>query len=178
MLTFARVRAIAVVTVLLMAALVAAYLAISRDTGFAAAEDPDCPDGSVEVDLTLPDAPEIQINVYNATDQAGLASQVGENFANRGFDVLERDDDPYDAEVAEVALIRYGPETVGAAHVLQAYFLNAAASEFDIEREGDTVDVVIGSRFRQLATETEVRQAIAALGNAALPEGTCPAGTD
>jgi hypothetical protein len=37
------------------------------------------------------------------------------------------------------------------------------------------VDVVIGNQFRQLATETEVRQSIAALGNPEPPPGTCRA---
>lgn len=173
MLSFARVRALAIVAILAVGALVSAYLAITRDTGAEALDDSSCSDGEVAVDLTLSDPQDIEINVYNATDQAGLASQVAEDFTNRGFHVAEHDDDPLDAEVAEVAMLRYGPEAVGNAHVLQAYFLNAAARQFDIEREDATVDVVVGNRFRQLATETEVKQAIASMGDPRPPDGTC-----
>jgi hypothetical protein len=35
---------------------------------------------------------------------------------------------------------------------------------------------VIGTSYKQLATPTEMRQSLAALGNPSLPEGTC-AGT-
>lgn len=175
MLSFARVRAIAVVTVMIIVAVVLVFRALERDEDLPV-EAEGCPEGFVPADLTLRDARDIRINVYNGTDQVGLANQVGENFANRGFDVLDRDD-AADSEVGEddVAVLRYGPEAVGAAHVLQAYFLNTAVSQFQIDREGDVVDVVIGPGFRQLATETEVRQAIAGSGNPQLPAGTCPA---
>jgi hypothetical protein len=129
----------------------------------------------VPANLALPAVNTVKINVYNATDQAGLATQIGENFVNRGFEVLERGDDPLGREVEGVAVLRYGPLAVGSAHVLQAYFLTSAEPEFDIARADDVVDVVIGGQFRQLATETEVRQSIAALGNPDPPPGTCPA---
>lgn len=173
MLSFARVRAIAIVAVLVLGALVSIVLAVTRDSEFAAAEEGQCDEGSVVANLEMPDAQNMKINVFNATDQSGLATQVGENFANRDFEVLAQEDDPLDTEVSGVAVLRYGPQTVGAAHVLQAYFLNTASADFDIDREGDVVDVVIGNEFRQLATPTEVRQSIAALGHPVPPPGTC-----
>lgn len=175
MLSFARVRAMTIVAVMIVVAIIAVFRALERDADLPVEAD-DCPAGFVPADLTLRDARDIRINVYNGTGQTGLAAQVGENFANRGFEVLEQDD-ASDSEVGEedVAVLRYGPEAVGSAHVLQAYFLNNAVSQFQIDREGDVVDVVIGPAFRQLATETEVRQAIAGSGNPQLPAGTCPA---
>lgn len=174
MLTFARVRALTIVTVLVIGALITVYLAMSRDTTGAATSDAGrCGQGSVLANLTLPDVRDIKINVYNGTDQAGLATQVAEDFANRDFQVIESADSESAIE-DEVAVLRFGPQTVGAAHVVQAYFLNDVRNEFDIEREDDVVDVVIGDRFRQLATETEVRQSIAASGNPIAPPGTCP----
>lgn len=174
MLTFARVRALAIVAVLVIGALITVYMAMSRDTtGAASSTGSRCPEGSVVANLALPDVSDVKINVYNGTDQAGLATQVAENFANRDFQVLESSDSETAVE-EEVAVLRFGPQTVGAAHVLQAYFLNDVRNEFDIEREDDVVDVVIGSDFRQLATETEVRQSIAASGNPVAPPGTCP----
>lgn len=178
MLSFARVRSLAIVAVLAIGALVAVYLAMTRDNGPAVLGDTRCEPGSIQANLELPEIHTVKINVYNATDQAGLASQVGENFENRDFEVLERADDPVGAEVEGVAMLRYGPEAVGAAHVLEAFFLNDAERDFRIERTGDVVDVVIGQRFRQLATETEVRQSIAALGNPEAPPGTCASSED
>ncbi len=101
---------------------------------------------------------------------------MAESFANRKFDVLERADN--DSEVEGVAELHYGPRAVGAAQLVGAYFLNNATMVFDINREDDVVDVVLGDNFRQLATPTEVSQAIAAAGNPAPPEGTCPADPD
>ena len=178
MLTFARVRALAIVALLFAGALVAVYLAVSRDTtGAAETSGRGCPEGSVIADLALPDVRNVKVNVYNGTNQTGLAAQLAEDFANRDFEVLEHGDDPLGSEVEEVAVLRYGPKAVGASYVLQAYFLNDAHTDFDIEREDDTVDGVIGSQFRQLATETEVKQSIAArasvLGDPEPPPGTC-----
>jgi hypothetical protein len=172
MLSFARVRALTIVAVLVLGALVAVYLAVSRDSSTATADE-GCPEGSVPANLELPRVQDVTINVYNGTDQVGLAGRIGEDFANRDFQVLDRRDDPEGVEVEDVAVLRYGPEAVGAAHVLQAYFLNDAVEQFDIERVGPVVDVVVGARFRQLATPTEVNQSIAALGHPVAPPGTC-----
>jgi LytR cell envelope-related transcriptional attenuator len=175
MLTFARVRALAIVAVLVAGTLIAVYLAISRDTTGSASPDAGrCPEGSVVANLALPDVQDIKLNVYNGTSQAGLASQVAENFENRDFQVLESADSETAVDEA-VAVLRYGPQAVGAAQVVKAYFLGVdLGDEFDIDREDDVVDVIIGGDFRQLATETEVRQSIAQLGDPLPPPGTCP----
>jgi hypothetical protein len=171
--SFARVRAIFIVFVLFFAAVVLVFFAVSRDTQVQTAPREACPAGHVEADLALPEAKDIEINVYNATDSAGLATDVANEFGNRSFTVLEHGNDPQERAVEGVAVLRYGPLAVGAAHVVGAYFLNEAASEFDIERDDRVVDVVIGAEFQQLATPTEFNQSIAAAGNPTLPEGTC-----
>jgi len=174
MLTFARVRAITIVAALFVAAVVSVSIALDRDADQADAQGT-CPPGAVPVDLTLPAERDITINVYNATDEVGLANQIGDDFANRQFQVLERGDhdEPFDG----VAQLRFGPAAVAAAHVVGAYFLNQATLEFDVAREDNAVDVILGSEFRRLATPTEVNQAIAALAQAGqliAPPGTCP----
>ncbi len=175
MLSFARVRAIAVVALLVIGAAVTVAMALTRsDDAPGLAER--CPDGFVRADLTLPEAHEVQINVFNGTARAGLANRIGDNFAHRGFEVLEMAD--HHSEVDTIAELHFGPRAVGSAQVVRAYFLNEAAMVFDINRDDEMVDVVLGSGFRQLATPTEVHQAIAAAGNPAPPEGTCPADPD
>jgi hypothetical protein len=172
MLSFARVRAIAVVALLTVTAMVTVAMALSR-SGDEADTVAACPDGFVFANLTLPQPRDVQINVYNGTARTGLASRIGENFANRDFEVLDRGD--HGSEVEGIAQLHYGPGAVGAAQLVRAYFLNDATMVFDITREDNVVDVVLGTAFQQLATPTEVSQAIAAAGHPAPPEGTCPA---
>lgn len=172
MLSFARVRALAILVALVVGAIVTVILALGRDTDQPVTQE--CPAGWPVADLTLREERDVSVNIYNVTGQSGLASQVATHLSNRDFNVLDHGDDPREDEVEGVALLRYGPAGVGSAQLLRAYFLNEATTEFDIEREDDTVDVVLGPGFRQLATPTEVRQAIAAIGHPVLPPETCP----
>ncbi len=89
--------------------------------------------------------------------------------------MLKSGNDPAKKPVTKVAALRYGPKAVGAAWLLRAYFLNQADPQFDTKRTDDVVDVVIGTAFKQLATTTEVNQALAQLGDPVLPPGTCSA---
>jgi hypothetical protein len=171
MLSFARVRAIVLVSLLFVTAVITVSMALAREPEDIVVADR-CPEDFVPVRLTLPEASEVKLNVYNATNRVGLAGQVADNFTNRNFQVLERDD--HDSGVDAVAELHYGPAAVGAAQLVGAYFLNEATRVFDIDRADDEVDVVLGSQFRQLATPTEVSQAIAAAGNPLPPAGTCP----
>lgn len=172
MLSFARVRAIAVVALLVIGAAIVIRMALTQDSAPQEAQER-CPDDFVLASLTLPEESDVQINLYNGTTRAGLANRIGDNFTNRNFQVLDRED--HDSEVEGIAELRYGPQAVGAAQLVGAYFLNEATRVFDIDREGTVVDVVLGAQFQQLATPTEVHQAIAAAGNPDPPAGTCPA---
>jgi hypothetical protein len=172
--SFARVRALTVVGVLFLCAVVFVVLALVKDTQTTASSGGGCPADYVPADLRLPNEnKDIKINVYNATDRPGLAENVASDFANREFTVKTKGNDPLKKKVDKIAVLRYGPKGVGAAWVLRAYFLAEADQEFDIARKDDVVDVVIGTKFRQLATPTEMRQSLAALGRPTLPKGTC-----
>jgi hypothetical protein len=173
--TFARIRALAIVGALVVAALVFVVIAIAKDRQTHQVAATGCQSG-VLADLRLPDEPkDIKINVYNATDHKSLAQSVANEFKGRKFAVGKVGNDPKGKRVDDVAILRYGPKEVGAAWVVRAYFLNQAKLEFDIKRNDDVVDVVLGQGFKQLASFTEVRQAIQAAGPASLPKGTCDA---
>ncbi|HZN18013.1 MAG TPA: LytR C-terminal domain-containing protein [Micromonosporaceae bacterium] len=173
--SIARVRALVVVGALFVSAVVLVTMAVLRDTQTVAqARATGCPPGQVPADLRLPEEKNIKINVLNGTRQAGLAEQVAEDFQNREFVVVKPPSTDRKG-VNGVAVLRYGPKAVGAAHVLRAYFLNQAEPQFDIKRTSDVVDVVVGNRYRQLGTITEVNQSIGALGKPQLPKGTCDA---
>jgi hypothetical protein len=170
----ARIRAIALVSTLAIIGITLAVITLNRDTQAKAPVVESCAAGYVPVKNKLPDSEsEVKINVYNATTTVDLARNVAADFTNRKFKV-EKTGNEKKAQPEIVAQLRYGPKAVGAAQLLRAYFLNATEEDgFDIKRENDTIDVIIGGQFKQLATPTEMRQAVAALGNPDLPPGTC-----
>lgn len=176
--SFARVRALVVVGLLTVTALVFVVVALVRDTQSDDGVAKGCPDGWPLADVTLHEPKDVKINVFNATDEAGLASSVADDFRNRKFQVKKEGNDPQKKAIDQVAVLRYGPKGVGSAHLLRAYFLNNADQEFDIKREDDIVDVVLGASFQQLATTTEVNQSLGDLGSPQAPLNTCPAPID
>ncbi|SCL33101.1 LytR cell envelope-related transcriptional attenuator [Micromonospora pallida] len=176
--SFARVRALVVVGLLAIFALVFAVVALVKDTQSDAGAAKGCPAGWPLADVTLRESKDVKINVYNATATAGQAASVADDFRNRKFQVKKAANDPQKRSVDEVAVLRYGPKGVGSAHLLRAYFLNQAVYEYDAKREDDIVDVVIGNSFQQLATTTEVNQSLGDLGSPQAPENSCPAPVD
>jgi hypothetical protein len=174
--TFARVRALILVSVLFVTAAVVVLMAIGRDTQTSPQANTDCPEGLVPANITMPNPDQVKLNVFNGTKKIGLAQDIGREFKNRGFKLGKMGTVRGD-EVEEIAVIRYGPLAVGAAWYVSAYFLvDAAVMQFDIKRKSTDVDVIIGTQFKQLATVTEVNQSIAAItvsGSVQLPPGTC-----
>jgi len=177
--TAARARALTIVGVLVIAAIVLTFVTISKDRQTHASYLSTCPANSVPVvTKPLPPRSAITIKVYNATNQPGLAATVAEDLQHRGYRVQPvgpHDDKPV---VSAVANIYYGPNTVAAAWVVRAEFLMTRSSQvadmkFNIKSKSPVVAVVIGKGFRQLGATTEVNQAIAALGTPPAPTGTC-----
>jgi hypothetical protein len=172
--SFARVRALVVVGVLAVAAVVFVVVAVVRDTQGDAVAGGGCPDGSVMANVTLPDEPDqVTVKVYNGTKKAGLADSVTNEFKNRRFKTQKPAENK--KKVDGVAVMRYGPEAVGSAWLLRAYFLNQADVQYDAKRKGAVVDVVVGDGFQQLATTTEVNQSLVELGEPEVPLGACVA---
>jgi hypothetical protein len=173
MMSFARVRAMAVVGALVVCAIIFVTMAIVRDRQSGRQQTGGCASDAVLANVTLPVPEDVKLNVYNATDKPKLASEVAADFANRKFKVEKQGNDPLGKRVDAVAAVRYGPQAVGAAWLVQAYFLDEAKDEFDINRKDDVVDVVIGTKFKQLATTTEKNQALGQMGAPQAPTGTC-----
>ncbi|MFG2055100.1 LytR C-terminal domain-containing protein [Micromonospora sp. NPDC048930] len=166
-------RALVVVGLLAVIALVFVVIALVRDTQSNAGTAEGCPKDWPLADVTLREPKDVKINVYNGTDEVGLASSVADDFRNRKFQVKKEGNAP--KAVDEVAVLRFGPKGVGSAHLLRAYFLDNADPQFDPKRKDDTVDVILGNSFQQLATTTEVNQSLGDLGSPEAPPGTCPA---
>ena len=169
--SFARVRALVVVGVLAVAAVVFVIVALVKDSQQDAIAS-GCPAGSVMADVSLPDDPsEVTVKVFNATSIVGLADRVTNDFTNRKFKAQKPAENR--TKFNGVAELRYGPDAVGKAHLLKAYFLAQAVPQYDAKRKGAVVDVVIGSQYKQLATTTEVNQSLVELGEPDVPPGAC-----
>ncbi|MDG4792344.1 LytR C-terminal domain-containing protein [Micromonospora sp. WMMD1082] len=169
-------RALVVVGMLAVVALVFVIVALVKDTQGNAGVGEGCPDDWPRADVTLRDHKDVRINVLNSTDRPGLAGSVGDDFRNRDFQVQKEANEK--KKIDDVAVLRYGPKGVGSAHLLRAYFLGNAELEYNPEREDDIVDVVLGSGFQQLATTTEVNQSLGDLGAPVAPPGSCPMPVD
>ncbi|MFI7574826.1 LytR C-terminal domain-containing protein [Micromonospora sp. NPDC049497] len=166
-------RALVVVGLLAVVALVFVVVALVRDTQSDAGAAGGCPEGWPVADVALREQKDVKINVLNGTDRIGLATDIADDFRNRKFQVKKVADQK--KKIDDIAVLRYGPKAVGSAHLLRAYFLDEARYEYDPKRKDDTVDVVLGASFQQLATTTEVNQSLGDLGSPVAPPGSCPA---
>ena len=170
--SFARVRALVVVGVLAVAAVVFVVTALVRDTQGGAVNGEDCPAGAPLADVTLPDDPaEVTVKIFNGTSTPGLADSVTNEFKNRRFTTQKPAESK--TKYKGVAEIRFGPDAVGRAQLLRAYFLAQSKMEYSAKRKGAVIDIVIGSQFRQLATTTEVNQSLVEIGEPTKPPGSC-----
>ncbi|GLW28708.1 LytR C-terminal domain-containing protein [Actinoplanes regularis] len=170
--SFARVRALVVVGVLAVAAIVFVIVALVRDKQADIANGANCPDGAPLADVRLPDDPaEVTLKILNGTNQAGLADSVSTEFKNRRFTVQRSGQSK--TKFKGVAEIRFGPDAVGKAQLVQAYFLAQSDMVYNAKRKGTVIEVVIGSQFQSLATTTEVNQSLVEIGEPTLPPGAC-----
>jgi hypothetical protein len=171
--SFARVRALVVVGVLSLAAVIFVITALVRDSQRGTTYAGGCPADAPLADVTLPDDPaEVTVRVLNGTTRAGLAESVTTEFKNRRFGVQKPGESK--TKYKGVAEIRFGPEAVGKAQLLRAYFLAQSRMSLNPKRKGTVIDIVIGSQFRQLATTTEVNQSLVEVGEPSTPPGFCP----
>lgn len=108
-----------------------------------------------EPDPPLPAPSEITLNVYNTTWQEGLASDVAGTLEDRGFKVSSTGNDPQMSFLEkETAVIRYGPEGERAAKRL-AQQVDGVQMQKD-DRSSVKVDLVLGNKWTDLKSETEV----------------------
>src|SRR2546421_11714194 len=132
-----------------------------------------CAAGQVKVHVwPLPKPEQVKVNVYNGTGTAnpdpksakknpilggipGLAAQVADDLRNRGFVVGKVEEHP--ENYAGGAKLHYGPKAVAGASVVRAQFIGQDdPGGFDLKRMGDSVDVGLGSSFKELGSQTEV----------------------
>jgi len=114
----------------------------------------------------VPQPQAVTVNVYNATDKAGLAARTADELKKRGFTVGKVGNAPsaLDRKVPGTVQVISGPGGIGAATLLKSQATGSAATEDT--RADATVDFVIGDAYTALLDPT---QAAAALAEATKP---------
>jgi LytR cell envelope-related transcriptional attenuator len=115
----------------------------------------------------------IQVRVYNATAREGLARKVAGQLIGRGYAIVGTDNDPLAGirPVEGSAEVRYGP--AGAKQAAQVRRQVPGAALYKDARQGSVVDLVLGEKFRRLATPAELvrgRQGLVAPGPTKAPK--------
>lgn len=156
----ARRRAALVIASLLLGLLLVFLLALASVQGWITLPGTAGEEGERTTATVAPPALEpgdVTVNVFNATDTAGLASRAGEALQARGFAVDGVANDPEGAEVPGVAIIRYGPSGERAAQVLLAT-LPDGVELLPVPSESATVDLVLGDQWQDLPSADDAGQ--------------------
>lgn len=106
---------------------------------------------AVEVPVPSMLPSEVSVNVFNATDRGGLAGRTADSLSERGFDVQGVDNT---SAVEGTGVIRYGPEAQEQAELLAESIGQDVVLEL-LEREGTTVDLVLGPDWTDLTSDAE-----------------------
>lgn len=149
-------------------------LSLSLPPSLSLSPSPACPSGAVPVRTKLPERTDVSVRVYNGTSRPGVANQVAQELTTRGFKVLRVATASAGPNPYPQTLLRHGPDGLGAAWLLRAYFPDAR-TDYEAHQQGPSVDVILGASFVKVPTPAEVNQAIAHNGLPVPPPGTCPA---
>ena len=112
-------------------------------------------------------AKDVRVNVYNATDRRGLASQVATLLRKRGFRVGTVDNDPLKRTVTGAAEVRSSRLGTAAARTVTAQLAPAgqvgAAPEVTAvpdQRADASVDLVLGAAWHGLRPPADAAAAL------------------
>ncbi|GAA2142935.1 LytR C-terminal domain-containing protein [Kitasatospora kazusensis] len=109
----------------------------------------------------VPQPQAVTVNVYNATDKAGLAARTADELKKRGFTIGKVGNAPaaLDKKVTGSAQVVSGPAGLGAATLLGSQIAGAATSADT--RADATVDFVVGDAYTALLDPTQAAAALA-----------------
>lgn len=151
----ARRRAGLVIAGLLAALLLALLIALAVVQGWFGLGGGGADDASqttaVEVPVPSMLPSEVSVNVFNATSRSGLAGRTADSLRERGFDVQGVDNT---AAVEGAGVVRYGAEAQEQAELLAESVGQGVVLEL-VEREGTTVDLVLGPDWTDLDSDAE-----------------------
>lgn len=149
----ARRRAGLVMAGLLAVLLLALILALAFMQGWFGLGEGGADDAAQTTAVAVP-APsmlpeEVSVNVFNATSVSGLAGRTAESLTDRGFDVQGVDNA---AAIEGAGIVRYGPAAQEQAELLAETVGQGVVLDL-VEREGTTVDLILGPDWVDLASD-------------------------
>ena len=107
-----------------------------------------CPNGTVS--SAPPEIESFTLNVYNASGSKGAAGTAAEALRTHGFSMGVVGNDPYQHSEDGVGEVRFGPDGAALAKRYVATLVPGAKLVQD-GRDGNSVDVVVGSSFPTIA---------------------------
>lgn len=160
-----RNRRTAIILVILVAALAGAfYYAASYMNRPSTPAAEACPTSAPTGAAPAPIAPgQVTVNVFNATNRAGLAADTAKNVKSRGFVIAAVSNDPAKKKIDGVGEVRFGPNGKAGAELVVA-LLDGVTPQQDTRADA-SVDLVIGNGFKALnaaPTTTSAPPAVAA----------------
>ncbi len=171
---------LSVAVLLLVAALVLAYLVNTRAIVIDALEPKPVAEAPVAPHTACPrdqfdyvDPSKMTINVMNGTQIAGLAGASAKKLAQRGFKVGEVGNARM-SKANVVGAVISGPDGYAQAMTVQRH-VAGLTYVFDPKRQGKTVDVVIGTKYKKLVKEAKVKTQPGKLGCSSKKKTTAPA---
>ncbi|NXY97763.1 LytR C-terminal domain-containing protein [Streptomyces sp. BR123] len=125
--------------------------------------------------VVLPKPGDITVNVYNATQRAGLAKAVGDELKKRGFTVGQVGNAPadFDKKVPGTGILLGSAKTDKAVYSVLGTQIDGDTLQNDA-REGGDVDLILGDAFTQLSPQEAADKELALLANPQpAPAATC-----
>ncbi|MFK0255306.1 LytR C-terminal domain-containing protein [Streptomyces sp. NPDC090445] len=125
--------------------------------------------------VVLPKPGDITVNVYNATQRAGLAKAVGDELKKRGFTVGQVGNAPadFDKKVPGTGILLGSAKTDKAVYSVLGTQIEGDTLQNDA-REGADVDLILGDAFTQLSPPEAADKELALLANPQpAPAATC-----
>jgi len=107
----------------------------------------------------LPRSSKVRVNVWNATERVGLASDVAKVLSARSFTIRKVDNDPQGKVLEGVGQIRYGVNGRANAELLAFYFPGAILVQDN--RPKKVVDIALGNSFTEMSGEAQIAAAMA-----------------
>jgi hypothetical protein len=121
----------------------------------------------------LPEPGQITVNVLNATPRSGLAKETADELEKRGFKIgdVGNASAQFDKKVKGTGILLGPAASLDTSLPVLATQLTGAERRTDTGRKGSTVDLIIGTAFKDLTEKAAADKALTALS------GPAPAAT-
>ncbi|MGW3102816.1 LytR C-terminal domain-containing protein [Streptomyces sp. NPDC001100] len=131
---------------------------------------------SPTANAAVPKPAQITVNVYNATPRSGLAKSTADELKKRGFKIgdVGNASAQFDKKVKGTGILLGPTASLDTSLPVLATQLTGAERRTEATRKGDTVDLIIGTAFKDLTAKAAADKALAALSGPAPTSSASP----